>query len=343
MTSLQRIIRSDNWFAWKIPPLLAVAYAAFLVDGTEFISALQSLGLILVCIASVASYGHIVNDVFDVESDRKAGKPNVMAGMKRWQRAGLGLATVVSGFVLLLLPTPDWMAITVLFVNYLLPTIYAVPPFRLKVRGFAGVLSDALGAHVVPTLFVLVVVGFFRDGMSPTAVGIGVSALVWSLFFGMRGIVVHQILDASGDLESDVVTFAGRQPREALRRLVLWCFFPVEVAALCVFVVLVTPYSWILASMTGVYIVLESGKVRSGLTVPVFFEASKARERYVPLLNNAFYELWLPCSLILQLCVVNPEYFIVGLVHLVLFGGLIFSRGLLLIGMLRQWAVRSRG
>ena len=52
MSSLQRIIRSDNWFSWKIPPLLAVAYAAFLVDGTDFSSAIQSLGLILVCVWS---------------------------------------------------------------------------------------------------------------------------------------------------------------------------------------------------------------------------------------------------------------------------------------------------
>ena len=43
MIPLKRIVRSDNWFSWKIPPLLAVAYAAFLVDGTDFISALQSL------------------------------------------------------------------------------------------------------------------------------------------------------------------------------------------------------------------------------------------------------------------------------------------------------------
>ena len=48
MNRLKRIVRSDNWFSWKIPPLLAVAYAAFLVDGTDFISALQSLGVILV-------------------------------------------------------------------------------------------------------------------------------------------------------------------------------------------------------------------------------------------------------------------------------------------------------
>ena len=113
--------------------------------------------------------------------------------------------------------------------------------------------------------------------------------------------------------------------------------------SLCVFVVLVTPYSWILASMTGVYIVLESGKVRSGLAMPVFFDASEARERYVPLLNNSFYELWLPCALMVQLCVVNPEFFIIGLVHLLLFGSLILSRGVLLSGMLWQWARRLRG
>lgn len=342
MSPLKQLIRSDNWFSWKIPPLLAVAYASFLVDGTDFIAAIQSLGLILVCIVSVASYGHIINDVFDIESDRQAGKSNVMAGMKSWQRVGLCLASIVSGFGLLLLPGRDWLAIAVLSANYLLPTIYAVPPLRLKVRGFAGVLTDAFGAHVLPTLFVLVIVGLFRNTASPTGIGIAVSALVWSLFLGLRGIIVHQILDATGDMQSNVVTFAGPQSRETLRRLVLWCFLPVEVIALCVFVGLMIPYSWILASMTGVYIVLECGKVRSGLAMPIFFEASDARERYVPLLNNSFYELWLPCSLILQLCVMNLEYCIIGLIHLFFFGTLILSRGLLLAGVVWQWIVRLR-
>ena len=342
MNPLKQIVRSDNWFSWKIPPLLAVAYASFLVNGTGFIAAIQSLGLILVCIASVASYGHIINDVFDIESDRQAGKPNVMAGMKSWQRACLCLASVVSGFGLLLLPGRDWLAIAVLLANYLLPTIYAAPPLRLKIRGFLGVLSDALGAHLIPTLFVLVIVGFVQDAASPIEVGIAVSALVWSLFLGLRGIIVHQILDASGDLRSNVITFAGRQSRGALRRLVLWCFFPLEVIALCVFVGLLIPCSWILASVTSVYILLECGKVRSGLAMPVFYEASESRERYVPLLNNSFYELWLPCSLILELCFMNPEYCIIGLIHLLFFGSLIVSRGLLLAGTVWQWIVRVR-
>lgn len=36
---------------------------------------------------------------------------------------------------------------------------YSLPPVRLKIRGLAGVLADALGAHLFPDLLVVSLIG----------------------------------------------------------------------------------------------------------------------------------------------------------------------------------------
>lgn len=343
LKSIARVIRADNWFCWKIPPLFAVAYASFLLQGTDYRSALQDLLLIFWCIASVASYGHIVNDVFDIEADRAGGKPNAMERFRPWQRLTLCILSVLSGLGALLCFTTNWMAAAVLMINYLLPTVYSIPPLRLKERGVAGVACDALGAHAVPVLFVLIIVGVFPSASTLAEVGIGISAIVWSLFAGLRSIVVHQVDDLLSDGRSDVVTFAGTQTRASLRRLVLCCFLPVEAIGLGVFMVLLMPHSEVLAIATLVYAVLEAGKLCAGMKMPIFFEESESQERYLPLLNNSFYELWLPSALLLQLCAMQTEYLIIGLLHLLFFGSLIFHRGYLLLKMLQKFVFLTLG
>ncbi|MDB4807338.1 UbiA family prenyltransferase [bacterium] len=337
LKSIAGVIRADNWFCWKIPPLFAVAYASFLLHGTDYRLALQDLLLILWCIASVASYGHIINDIFDIEADRAGGKPNAMERFRPWQHLTLSILSVLSGLGALLCFTTNWMAAAALMINYLLPTIYSIPPLRLKERGVAGVACDALGAHAVPVLFVLLIVGFFQQASTLAEFGIGISAIVWSLFAGFRSIVVHQVDDLLSDGRSDIVTFAGTQTRASLRRLVLWFFLPVEAIALGTFIVLLLPFSYVLAIATLAYAVLETGKLWAGMKMPIFFEESEAQERYLPLLNNSFYELWLPNALLLQLCAMQTEYLIIGLLHLLLFGAQIFHRGYLLLKMLRKF------
>lgn len=336
VNSIARVIRADNWFFWKIPPLLAVAYASFLLHGTDYRSALHELLFIFWCVASVASYGHIINDVYDIEADRAGGKPNAMERFRPWQRLSLCFLSVVSGFGALLCFTTNWTPAAVLMINYLLPTIYSIPPLRLKERGVAGVACDAFGAHAVPVLFVLLVVGFFQQASTLAEVGIGISAIVWSLFAGLRSIVVHQVDDLLSDGRSQVVTFAGTQTRESLRRLVLCCFLPVEAIGLGVFTLLLVPHSEVLGIAILAYAVLEVGKLCAGMKMPMFFNESESQERYLPLLNNSFYELWLPSALLLQLCVMQFDYLIVGLLHLMFFGSLIFQRVYLLLKMLHK-------
>src|SRR5580704_15198358 len=74
--------RPENWFVSKIPPLLAVAYLEILRLGIAPHDAVQLLACALFSICSVAIYGHVVNDLFDLDADRLAGKANRLASMQ---------------------------------------------------------------------------------------------------------------------------------------------------------------------------------------------------------------------------------------------------------------------
>src|SRR5262249_52325561 len=77
-----RLVRLGDWWHSKSPPLLAVAYVQILRLELGLGPASLFLGCYLFSIACVAAYGHVINDVFDVQVDQRAGKPNSMAGLQ---------------------------------------------------------------------------------------------------------------------------------------------------------------------------------------------------------------------------------------------------------------------
>ena len=156
MPPLKQLVRTDNWFSQKLPPLLAVAYALLLAGQVDPVTALRVVPFIVLCLCSVAAYGHVVNDIFDIEADKLGAKPNVLAQVSPGRRRLMVAALLGLGAAGLWALPWNPVGASLLALNFLLPTIYSVPPFRLKERGLAGVVSDTCGSHVVPTLFTAV-------------------------------------------------------------------------------------------------------------------------------------------------------------------------------------------
>lgn len=67
-------------------------------------------------------------------------------------------------------------------------------------------LADALVAHTLPTAFAFLELGGAGQRQPAWWWGLG-GAVAWSTGFGIRNIVVHQILDAKGDRAAGVRTF----------------------------------------------------------------------------------------------------------------------------------------
>ena len=66
MTRLGDALRVRNWWFSKIPPLVAIVYLEILGLDIGGLKAISLLVAFLWSVMCVASYGHVINDIFDV-------------------------------------------------------------------------------------------------------------------------------------------------------------------------------------------------------------------------------------------------------------------------------------
>lgn len=315
--SIQNVIRADNWWLSKIPPLLAVGYAEILLLEVPPAPALTLLFVAIASICGVASYGHVINDAFDIVADLRAGKKNFMVGYSPLAQWLMALFCIAIGFLpLLLLENPGPPA-AVLALNYLLPTIYSIPPVRTKERGVLGVLCDTSGVHAVPTLFFATCFLANQPANNAAWVFSGL-AFLWAFVFGLKGILIHQLLDRETDAAAGVTTFGvGSAPLRTIQvvtRFLYWIetglflavlgsLFPSAPGATLAFVA---------------FAAIELGKGLLGWKI-----AYGAGRRYLvanlPLVDNRFYELWFPVALAAHVAWAEPALAWLVVLQVVLF------------------------
>jgi len=317
ITRALQSVRASDWWAYKIPPLLAVAYAGFLVfdpPNRAWTTAAGTLAGILL----IAVFGYVLNDIFDVEADRRSGRANRMADVGDAARTAWVLVPAAGvmgiGWVI-----GDALLRGLLALNLLLPALYSMPPVRLKGRGLWGVLADAGAAHALPTAVVAHAVTTYAEA-SGWHVGLFIASATGMAFLaGLRGILVHQVADLEADRVAGVSTLAGALGVDGSRRLVLHGLFPAELACLTAFLFLVLPTAPAAAFVLVPFAALELARTRSDCRLPLFEPAETSRERYIPVVNNEIYEAWLPFGLAIALALRQPALWLLVATQTVLF------------------------
>src|ERR1043166_3388662 len=87
MKKILRIIRSGEWWEYKLSPLLAIGYATALLNSTSVYRVAPWLLLILISTIVGATYVSVINDITDIQEDLAAGKNNRMSKINtrlRW-------------------------------------------------------------------------------------------------------------------------------------------------------------------------------------------------------------------------------------------------------------------
>jgi len=224
MLSVPGPFRADCWWEYKLSPILATVYATAALSQIPFSSLWPVVALALPALIVCASYVSVLNDLTDAQDDRASGKPARWPGGAGIYPALLLAGCLAAGGAFLIF----WRHDMLLFSAYLLPwlafTLYSAPPFRLKVHGIWGVLADASGAHLFPTLFAVVLL-YHRNRTEAPVQWIFLIAL-WSFAAGVRGILWHQLEDAVHDSRIGLRTFAGLYGTKAAERLGLIVFLP---------------------------------------------------------------------------------------------------------------------
>src|SRR5262245_33147709 len=224
------LIRAAEWWEYKLVPILSAFYATALVLHVAVISMWIGAVSLLLSMMTAAIYASAINELADRGDDAAAGKRNRAADRPRSIAAVFAVA-VGAGSTFAWLWRHDTPLLSCYLATWLAFALYSIPPFRLKTRGLAGVLCDAAGEQMFPALAAVFMTG---RGTQRAVSGAWVASVaIWTLAFGLRGILWHQSRDVENDRAAGVRTFASRQPRAA-SVIGTFVVFPLELGAFAV-------------------------------------------------------------------------------------------------------------
>jgi hypothetical protein len=306
-----RIARAVEWWEFKLSPILATAYATAFLLKVRVTSLWPQLLLLLVALAACATYVSLINDLTDLKEDLASGKANRLAGKSRTFVAAAFACCILPGVAAALFWRGEPLLLSLYSASWVAFTLYSLPPFRLKGRGALGLLADASGAHLFPSLLAAALVYRAQAGAAGAlwfaAVG------VWALSYGVRGILWHQLGDLRNDEKVGLSTFARRHTMTSLRGLGNFVVFPAEVAAFCF--VLRQAGSPLAFALLVYYALLTFLRKRLwGVGLVVVTPRARA---YIAM--QEYYEVFFPLAFLLSSSAVYPLDALVVVAHLLLF------------------------
>lgn len=312
MLNISKIARASEWWEYKLPPLLAVAYSTALLANKSLYELAPRLGVLLLGIIIGAAYVSIVNDLTDLKEDEACSKHNRLSKFSQWVRIFLVLIPVFLGFAFAWLFLNDVLSIVLYSLSWISFSLYSIPPFRFKKRGFLGVLADASGAHLFTSLFLLsATADFFRIEINWVwfaAVG------VWAMMCGLRGILWHQFFDRDNDLKIGLKTFATQKDPSSFQ-IPSMLITGMELLAMGVMLVYISiPLPVVALFFYGLMLIVYSKKF--GFTL-IAIIPPKNQPWHLLMMN--YYQLLWPMSLIITSALNEPLAGLLILIHLILF------------------------
>jgi len=309
--ALIRAFRADEWWEYKLAPILAAMYATALMLGVAVSAIWPALVIALAALAPGAAWVSLINDATDRDEDLAAGKPNRLAHRSRTYAAAFISATLAAGLAFCVLWRRDPLLLPLYLAAWLAFSLYSLPPFRWKARGILGVVADASGAHLFPTLVAVVLT--FRWADRPVSIAWIVAVGAWALMNGLRGILWHQLSDAEHDRRAVVRTFAQRHDARWIARLGAFVIFPIElagVAGMLWHMGSVVPLIFLALHLYLMAVRLRVWKMHAVIVAP--------KPRFLIVLHE-YYDGFLPIAVLTAAAWRHPADLIVLAIHLLLF------------------------
>jgi len=309
--ALTQAFRADEWWEYKLAPILAAMYGTALMLDVAVSAIWPALAVALAALVPGAAYVSLINDATDRDDDLAAGKPNRLANHSRIYAGVLITCTVAAGLVFCILWRRDALLLPLYLAAWLAFSLYSLPPFRWKARGILGVIADASGAHLFPTLVAVVVT--FRWADLPVSTPWMIAVGAWTFANGLRGILWHQLSDAEHDRRAIVGTFAQRHDAKGIARLGAFVVFPIELAGLAGMLWQmgsVIPVIFLALHVRLMVVRLRAWKMHAVIVAP--------KPRFLIVLHE-YYDGFLPIAVLCAAALRHGADVIVLAIHLLLF------------------------
>lgn len=305
-------LRLSNPWRYKVPLIFALTYFLMLVGDIDPFQVTMSFFAAIATTIGFMGFGYLTNDLADRKKDALAGKSNGTSNLSSFSVVLL-LFTFLAAALLpwIYLPKDHISAICIL-IELVLFIVYAFPPFRFKERGFWGVITDALYAHVVPGFlaswtFHLVGAKYYQNFWV-----FAIALVVWQFFSGVRNILSHHYADFERDQTSGTKTFATDIGKEKVYQLITRIFIPLEVLSFLGFLLIVQlkiDYLFLVVILFPVF-VWANFKQTTGET--------KAKH-FTNTFLDRFYIHWFPYSLLFSIAFGASDFWWILVVHVLLF------------------------
>lgn len=306
-----KLVRANEWWSYKLAPVLGTAYATAAIFNISLISLWSTLLFLLVALVIGASYASVINNLCDREEDQISGKANYFIGRSNIFIALSMIGCIVPGLIIsgLLIQVP--LALCVYIGNWILFTVYSLPPIRLKNRSFLGVLAIAVGESLVPQMLAIFLVTSNTD--KPLSVIWLTTISIWAFASGLRSILWHQILDFENDHLAGINTFAVNTSKQTLQRLGKWLVFPIEFVSLLAILLLSDNFfNWI---FLGLYLVTELLRYYFWKLAIVIIEPTENHRLFL----IEYYDVFYPLGFLALASYKDSENLIIFGVHLLLY------------------------
>lgn len=304
---LASLFRASEWWQYKLSPLLAVCYILFY----QHQAAISHQGwllfsLLIYCMLAAATVS-MLNHFADQKTDRLAQKSNPFLLLPQWMQLPLlGIVVLVQALVYWRLESYP-MAYLFYFAALGSFILYSFPPLRLKEKAVWSLLADALGSHVFSSLFVVCyTVEKMQWSLDPKLIFV---LIVWSLPYGIRGILWHQYTDRKADAASGIRNLVHLYSMKQLKQLNI-LLLSIELVGLCLLLLKIGswwPVVGLAAYMTVAGIRHFRCKIRFIISMPVF-------DRW-QLFLFGYYERYLPIAVLIGICFYDPWALWVLVVH----------------------------
>jgi colanic acid/amylovoran biosynthesis glycosyltransferase len=307
--------RTNQWWEPKAGFILSAVYLSVLLHKVSFYNAVFYFFPALVTILGIGFFGYISNDFFDRKSDLLAKKKNMLHDKSLFQ---IGLLTFFS----LLLAFLPWLVLPhtkisayLLTAQFALLILYAMPPFRLKERGFIALFADALYAYFIP--FILAFYTFSLLGFPlQKNYALYLPLSFWLLLVGVYNLAIHQLEDYENDKKTNTHTWAynvGNDKALNVTKKYIWTLKMMGFAFFCISLFF---YNFYLGAFLLIALLIKLFSIFNNIAVSLHFK--NCNVHYLQSINF-HYHLWMPYLLLCLLVMKSFLFLSLLLAHFILF------------------------
>ncbi len=305
-------LRLSNPWRYKVPLLISFCYFLILAgDVHPYVASMSFFAAIATSIGFMG-FGYLTNDLADRKKDALAKKSNGTANLSKGSIALLVVAFLAIAILPWMYLPIDRISIILIIFELVLFILYAFPPFRLKERGFLGVITDGLYAHVVPGFLASWTFYLIGNKGYQLFLYFVIALSTWQLLSGIRNIISHHYKDFDNDLTSGTKTFATQIGKEKTYQLMKKVFIPLEIISAFAFLFIIQLEIDFLFVVLIVFIILAWSKYRND-------QSETQVKHFTNTFLDRFYIHWFPYVVLFGLAFVNLDFCWILVFHFLIF------------------------